>query len=106
MPPIRSLVSAYRAKLVAIILLFSEIMPSCSRCEEKKLVYIAITAPFSRQPSFYIKYTKSNIRSSCNVKSVSNTKCLYLIRPCSLRSLQLLYLICLRVLHSSIYYKT
>ena len=74
MPPIRSLASERCAYIVAVILLFSEIMPSCSRCEEKKLVYIIIIAPSSRQPSSYIKCTKSNIYLSCNVKSVSNAK--------------------------------
>jgi hypothetical protein len=50
MPFIRSLVSEYLAhhsKLIAVILLFSEIMPSCSRCAEKGLVYITIIALFS-----------------------------------------------------------
>ena len=74
MPPIRSLVSKRRAYIVAVILLLSEIIPSCSRCEEKKLVYIIIVALFSRQPSFCIKCTKLNIHLSCNVRSVSNTK--------------------------------
>ena len=74
MPPIRSLVSAYYTYTVAIILLFSEIMPSCSYCEEKKLVYIIITALFSRQPSSYVECTKSNIHLSYNIRSVSNTK--------------------------------
>ena len=47
-PPIRSLASAYYTKLVTVILLFSEIIPFYSYCEEKKLVYIIIMAPFSR----------------------------------------------------------
>ena len=76
MPPIRSLVSERRAHTVAVILLFSEIMPSCSHYKEKKLVYITIIAPFSRQLSFYIKYTKLNIHSSYNVRLVSDAKCL------------------------------
>ena len=74
MPFIRSSASKRRAYIVAVILLLGEIMPSCSRYEEKKLVYIAITAPFSCQPSSYIKCTKSNICSSCNVRLVSNAK--------------------------------
>ena len=74
MPPIRSLASKRRAYIVAVILLLGEIMPSYSHCKEKKLVYIAIIAPFSHQPSFYIKYTKLNIHLSCNVKSVFNAK--------------------------------
>ena len=84
MPPIRSLVSKRRACTVAVILLFSEIMPSYSCCEEKKLIYIIIAAPSNRQPSLYTKCTKLNIRLSCNVKLVSNTKYLYLIYPYSL----------------------
>ena len=59
-------------------------MPSYSRYKGKKLVYIIITAPFSCQPSFYIKYIKLNIYSFCNIKSVSNIKYLYLMRPYSL----------------------
>ena len=74
MPPIRSLASEHYAYIVAVILLFSEIMPSCSHYKEKKLVYITIIAPFSRQPFSYIKCTKLNIHLSCNVKSVSNTE--------------------------------
>ena len=74
MLPIRSLASTYRAYTAAVILLLGEIMPSCSHCEEKKLVYIIIIASSSYQPSFCVKCTKLNIRLSCNVKSVSNTE--------------------------------
>ena len=84
MPFIRFLVSKRRAHTVAVILLFSKIMPSCSCCEEKKLVCITIIAPFSHQPSLYIEYTKSNIRLFYNVKLVSNAEYLYFIYPCSL----------------------
>ena len=51
MPPVRSLVFkylAYYSKLVAVILLFSKIMPSYSYCTEKGLVYIIIAALFSQ----------------------------------------------------------
>ena len=75
MPSVRSSVSKRYAYIVAIILLFSEIMPTYSHCVLKGLVYIIIIAPLGRQPSFYTKYTKSNIRLSCNIKSVSNAKC-------------------------------
>ena len=47
MPFIRSSASkysAYYSKLVAIILFFSKIMPTCSYYIEKGLVYIIITA--------------------------------------------------------------
>ena len=74
MPSVRSLTSKHCAHIVAVILLLSEIMPSCSHCEEKKLVYIIIIAPFSRQPSFYIKCTKLNMHLFCNIKSVSNAE--------------------------------
>ena len=74
MPPIRSLASKCCAYTVAVIPLFSKIMPSYSYYKEKKLVYIIIIAPFSRQPSFCVKCTKLNIRLSCNIKSVSNAK--------------------------------
>ena len=74
MPPIRSLASERRAYTVAVILLLSEIMPSCSCYKEKKLVYIIIIASFGRQPSSCSKCIKSNIHSSCNVRLMSNTK--------------------------------
>ena len=48
---IRSLVSKrliYCFKLVAIILLLSKIIPTCSRCAEKGLVYITIITLSSR----------------------------------------------------------
>ena len=78
MPPIRSLASKCCVYAVVVIFLLGEIMPSYSYCEEKKLVYIIIIAPFSRQPSFYFKCTKSNIHLSCNVRSVSDTKYIFI----------------------------
>ena len=74
MPPIRSLASKRRAYTIAVIFLLGEIMPSYFCCDEKKLVYIIIIAPFNRQPSSYIKCIKLNICSSCNVKLVSDAK--------------------------------
>ena len=74
MPFIRSLVSKCCVYTVTVILLLGKIMPSYSCCNEKKLVYIIIIAPFSRQPSFCVKCTKLNIYLFYNVKSVSNTK--------------------------------
>ena len=83
MSPVRSLASkrtAYHFKLVAVILLLNKIIPTYSHYMEKGLVYIAIIAPLGRQPFFYTKYTKLNMHLSCNVKLVSNTKCIFLAR--------------------------
>jgi hypothetical protein len=63
---------------MAVILLFSEIMPSCSCYMEKGLVYIVITAPFSCQPFFCSKCIKLNIHLFYNICSVSNAKYIYL----------------------------
>ena len=82
MPFIRFLVSKYLAyyfKLVAVILLLNKIIPIYSYYAEKGLVYIIIIALFSCQLSFYIKCTKLNMCSSCNIKLVSNVKCIFLI---------------------------
>ena len=84
MPLIRSLASKRRAYVIAVILLLSEIMPTYSCYILKGLVYIAIIAPLGRQPSSYAKCTKLNIRSSYNIRSVSNTKYIYLIYSCIL----------------------
>ena len=61
MPFIRSLAFKRHTKLVSTIIPLSKIMPSCSRYIERKLLYIIIAALFSRQPSFYAKYTRANI---------------------------------------------
>ena len=106
MPLIRSLAFKRYAYIIAIILLLSKIMPTYSRYVLKGLVYIIIIAPLGRQPSSCTKYTKSNMRLSCNVKLVSIAKCVYLMRSCILQSLQLPYLICLRVLYNSYYKET
>ena len=74
MPFIKSLASKRRAYTVAIIFSLGEIMPSCSCCKEKKLVYIIIIALFSRQPSSCVKCTKLNMHLSCNIKSMSNAE--------------------------------
>ena len=63
MPFIRSLASERCAYIIAVILLFGEIMLSCSHCVEKKLVYIIIVTLFGRQPFSYIKYTKLMVLS-------------------------------------------
>ena len=72
--------AAYYFKLVAVILLLSKIMLTYSCYTEKGLVYIIIIASLSCQPSFYTKYTKSNMHLSCNIRSVSNAKYIFLAR--------------------------
>ena len=80
MPLIRSLVFKRRTYIVAVIILLSKIMPTCSCCVLKGLVYIAIIALLGRQPFFYTKYIKLNMRSSCDIRLVFNAKYAYLIR--------------------------
>ena len=83
MPPVKSLVSKcliYYFKLVAVILFLSKIIPTCSQCTEKGLIYIIIIALFSYQSSFYIKCTKFNICSFYNIYLVLNIKCIFFIR--------------------------
>ena len=65
---------------MAVILLFSEVMPTYSYYAEKGLVYIIIITLFSRQSSFYTKCIKSNMRLSCNVCLVSNVKYIFFTR--------------------------
>ena len=48
MPPIRFLASEHYTYVIAVIFLFSEIMPTYSRCVLKGLVYIIIIAPLGR----------------------------------------------------------
>ena len=79
MLPIRFLVSKRRTRVVAVILLLSKIILTYSRCVLKGLVYITIIALSSCQSSFYAKCTKSNIRSSCDVRLVSAAEYIYLI---------------------------
>ena len=67
MPSVRFLVFKYYTCVVTLILLLNKIMPTYSRCIEKKLVYITIAAPSSYQPSSYLECTKSNMHSSCNI---------------------------------------
>ena len=65
-------------KTVAFILSSGEVMLSCSYCAKEGLVYIAITAPSSHQPSSYSECTSLNIYSSYNVHSVLVVKCIFL----------------------------
>ena len=79
MPLIRSSVSKRRACVVAVIFSLSKIMPTCSCCVLKGLVYVAIIAPLGHQPFSYTKCIKLNMRLSCNIRLVSNAKCAYFI---------------------------
>jgi hypothetical protein len=81
MPPIRSLAFkhlAYCFKLIAVILLFSKVIPAYFYCIKKGLIYITIVALSSWQPSSYAKCIKLNIYSFCNIYSISNTECICL----------------------------
>ena len=80
MPSIRSSTSERRTCVIVVILSLSKIMPTYFYCVLKGLVYIIIIAPLGRQPSFYTKCTKLNIRLSYDVRSVSNTKYTFFIR--------------------------
>ena len=71
-----------RARVIAIILLLSEVIPLYSHYIKKGLVYIAIAALSSRQPSFYSGCTSANMRLSCDIRSVSNAKCTFYVRLC------------------------
>ena len=106
MPFIRFLASKRRTHVIAIILLLSKIMLTYSRYMSKRLVCVIIVAPLGYQPSFYAKYIKSNMRSSCDVKLVSNAKYACFMRSYILQSLQLPYLIYLRVLYNGYCGKT
>ena len=70
------------AYVVAVILLLGKIIPTCSCCADKKLVCIAITAPFGRQPSSCSKCTSVNMRLSCNVRLVSDAEYIFYIHLC------------------------
>ena len=87
MPPIKFTAFKRYAYIVKTIVLLNKIMPSRFNYIEKKLLYIAIIALFSCQPSSYFKYTKLNIYLFYNIRLVSNAKYTCLIYLYSLRSL-------------------
>ena len=74
MPSIRFLASVCYILLAAFISLNSEIMSPYSYYAKKGLVYIAITAFFSCQPSSYFKCIKANTYSLCDIRSVFTNK--------------------------------
>ena len=78
-PLIKSSAFKRYAYIVAVILLLSKIMPTCSCCVLKGLVYITIIASLGCQPSSYIECTKLNIHLSCDVSLVSNAKYAFFI---------------------------
>ena len=84
MPLIKSLASKRCTRVIAVILLLGEIMPTCFYCVLKGLVYIAIITSLSCQPSFYTKYIKLKIRLFCDIKLVFNAKCMFFIYSCIL----------------------
>ena len=84
MPLVRSLASKHCALLVALIISFSEIMPACSYCSIKGLVYITITALLGHEPLACSECIKLNICLSYDVCSVFNTKYTFLVCFCNL----------------------
>ena len=74
MPPIRSSTSKRRTRVISKILSLGKVILIYSRYSKKKLVCVTIASPSSRQPSSYAKYIKANMRSSYNVRFISNTK--------------------------------
>ena len=100
MPPIRFTALECRTLLTVSISLNGKIISPYSRCAKKGLVYIAITAPSSRQPFFCLECTKANTCSLCDMRSVSVNKYTFLCcwaRPCAHCSLLVPYLRCRRV---------
>ena len=87
MPLIRSFMFKRCTLLAISISLNGEIISPYFYYTEKGLVYIIITNPFSRQPSFYTKCTKLNTYALYNMRLVSFNKYIFLTRPTSLRSL-------------------
>ena len=87
MPLIRFLASKRRACVVAMILLFGEIMPTYSYCVLKGLVYIIIIAFLGYQPSSCTKCTKLNMCLSCNIRLVFIAKYVFFIYSYVLQSL-------------------
>jgi len=79
----RSLPQAHcRAYIIAVILSLGKIILTYSCCANKKLIYITITAPSSRQPSSYSKCTSINMQLSYNIRSVSNVEYISHILRC------------------------
>ena len=87
MPLIRFLVFKRHTFLATSISLNNEIISPYSCYTRKGLVYITIIKPFSRQPSSYIKCTKLNTYTLCDMRLVSLNKCIFPARPISLWSL-------------------
>ena len=77
MPFIRSLASMHYVLLATSISLDGEIINSYSYYAKKGLVYITITAPFSRQPFVYSKCIKANTHSLCNIYLVFTNKYIF-----------------------------
>jgi len=79
MPAIKSFASERRACLVLTIFSLGEIMFFYSHYSRVGLVYIMIMSPSGRQFSSYAECIKVNMRSLCDVRSVSNSKYVHLI---------------------------
>ena len=101
MPSIRFSTLERRAFFTAFISLDGEIISPYSCYAKKGLVYIIITALFSRQPSSCFKYIKVNTYLLCDVCLVFINKYIFLncyTRIYTYYSLLILYLSYYRVL--------
>ena len=74
MPPIKSTTSLHYDALIVLILFTGEIMPFCSCCTEKGLIYVAIMSPSGCQPSSCTECTKANMRSLYNICFASDSE--------------------------------
>ena len=78
MPPLRLLLfTIHYTYIVVVILSLGEVILFYSYYIKKGLVYIAIVALSSHQPSSYFKCTSINMQLSYNIHLVSNIKYIY-----------------------------
>src|SRR6266702_1148129 len=72
MPPIKSSASKHYALLMVLILSIGEIMPSCSRCIKKGLIYITIVAPFGHKLLSALADFKRHSQESAHIMAAQN----------------------------------
>ena len=80
MPAVKLIVSKHHALFTSSIALNGEIISLYSYYTKKGLVCVTIADPFSHQPSSYSECTKLNTYASCDMRSVSLNKYIFLTR--------------------------